>query len=69
MELIEMNRNMKIALAIVVVVAIVIAAVAIVTNDNDEKGDTYRIAVVKHNFEPLFIADELGYFNDAGVNV
>ena len=69
MELIKMNRNMKIALAIVVVVAIVIAAVAIVTNDNDEKGDTYRIAVVKHNFEPLFIADELGYFNDAGVNV
>ncbi len=70
MELIPVDRNMKIAVAIGVVAVIVIAAVAVaMNNNNNDSKDTYTIAVVKHNFEPLFIADELGYFEDAGVKV
>ncbi len=63
-----MNRNGKIA-AICVVAIVVIAAVAVVSLSNNDKDNVYKIAVVKHNFEPLFIAEELGYFTDEGVKV
>lgn len=66
-----MNRNTMIAVAVGVVAIIVIAGAAVALNNsnNSDDGKTYKIAVVKHNFEPLFIAEKLGYFSDEGVKV
>lgn len=57
-------------IAIIVAIVIVVAGVGVWQLTKDTGGeDTYKIAVVKHNFEPLFIAEELGYFEDEGVKV
>ena len=63
-----MDKNMKIA-AIIVVAIVAIAGVCAAMVLNKDSGTTYKIAVVKHNFEPLYIAEEKGFFSDAGVDV
>lgn len=55
-----------VAVAIVVVAA---AGVGLMGSEADEGKDAIKIAVVKHNFEPLFIAEHLGLFDAMGVDV
>lgn len=65
-----MDKNKKIAAVIVVlIIAVAAIGVAVYANNNSNNDKVYKIAVVKHNFEPLYIADEKGYFSDAGVKV
>ncbi|MGN1044416.1 MAG: ABC transporter substrate-binding protein [Candidatus Methanomethylophilaceae archaeon] len=63
-----MDKNMKIA-AICVVAIVAIAGAGVAMTMNKSSDTAYKIAVVKHNFEPLYIAEEKGFFSDAGVDV
>lgn len=65
--MIHMNKKI-IAVAVVLILVIAAGLVYFVAQGNEDK-DTIKIAVVEHNFEPIYIADELGFFDEEGVNV
>lgn len=65
--MIYMNKKI-IAVAVVLILVIAAGLVYFVAQGNEDK-NTIKIAIVQHNFEPIYIADELGFFDEEGVNV
>ncbi len=64
-----MEKKQVFAIVVVAILIIATAGIAYAYKDRGDGEDAIKIAVVKHNFEPLFMADSLGLFNAMGVNV